>query len=305
MTAIVTLMLVPGSYFLFSDGLSLEATRSVRALWDLGHVGYFVLLTFIFLKLPFLNHQSFFKRCSIVITLAIIVGVVIEALQYGTARSTDLYDVAHDVLGSLIVLAFYQPIKTLKNAKYLFVFNSAVFLFCIISLWPLVSALWDEGQAKFQFPILTDFSSPLEIKRWSGGAEFSYAPKIDTDFGAMRILFKTKRFSGVSFKYFEHNWTGYSSLNLVIFSDQKKPVLRTLKIYDSMHKTNGYLYSDRFNHRLVVNKGWNTFKIPINDIKYAPKTRIMDLKHVNSLSVFSTRLSKPETLYLKSIYLSQ
>jgi len=262
-------------------------------------------LTFIFLKLPLLSTAPFFKRCLIVITLAIIMGVVIEALQYGTARSTDLFDVAHDVLGSLIVLAFYPSIKRQQPSKNRIMFNRTVILLCIISLWPLLSALGDELHAKYQFPVLTDFSSPLELKRWSGGAEYSYASEIDNASGAMHIVFKTDRFSGVSLNYFEHNWSQYAFLNVVLFSEHKNKVFRTLKIFDLKHKSTGFLHNDRFNHRLTIHQGWNSFKIPISDIEHAPKTRTMNLKQVANLSIFSTRLSQPQALYFKSIYLSQ
>jgi len=178
-------------------------------------------------------------------------------------------------------------------------------LFCVISLWPLTSSLWDEVHAHSQFPILIDFSSALEVNRCSGSAEYSYVPKIENVLGALKIVFKSTQFSGVSLEYFESNWDQYAFLNIVIFNGNKNSVERTLKIHDLKHQSNGYLYNDRFNHRLIINRGWNEFKIALNAIRNSPKTRMMNLKQVNNISIFSTKLSKPETLYLKSIYLSQ
>lgn len=301
-TSILFLLVLLGSYFLFSDGLSQETTRSTRALWNLGHVLYFSLFTLAFIRLPYAHKLSYLKLCFIVIVSAIIIGTGIEALQYGTARSTDLTDVANDVLGSLIILVFYRPLLPNIKTRTFKAFKGIVLLLCLISLWPLASAVWDESHAKLQFPILADFSSSLEIKRWTGNSSYS----ISTDknnVGVMKIKFNTQRYSGVHLKYFEHDWSDYQNLNMTLYNPEQKNLAVTLRIHDLKHKPN-FFHSDRFNRRLTLYPGVNEIKLPLNDVKNAPKKRLMELNNIDGFGLFTTRLQQSRELYLKSIYLS-
>jgi len=288
-----------GSYFLFSDGLPQHAARSIQALWDLGHVLYFCLFTILILKAAFFNQQPYFVRCILIILLTLLLGIAIEALQYGTTRSTDWGDVAHDLLGSLIILAFYRPTLPHSKTKALLTFKILVFLMGLFSLWPLASALFDEAYARFQFPVLSDFSSPLEIKRWNGSADY----KIEKNTSQLRIQFNTQTYSSIHLVYFNHDWSRYKNLILKIENPNQGNLFVTIKIYDKKH-TESYHYTDRFNRKIKILPGLNTISISLNDIKTAPRSRLMDLKKIDSLSIFSIRYPKPEVLYLNSVYLS-
>lgn len=296
------ILLALASYFLFSDGLDVDARRSTKALWNLGHTAYFSLLTYLFLILKLVKKLNYIYTVSLAIILSVVIGVLIEVLQYGTQREPDLVDVAHDILGCLIVLAFY-PTITQKFKQKLIIFKTSVIGLCIIALWPLGIALWDETHARFQFPVLSNFSSPLEINRWAGSAHHLIQTLPDKNKPSLKVIFNTDFYSGVGLEHFKRDWRDQQYLNLNIYNPNPVPLKLTLRIHDKKHIDN-YRFSDRYNHRFKIKLGNNLIKIAIKDIKTAPKTRLMNLKEILDISIFSIKYPKPMTVYIDSLYLS-
>ena len=207
--------------FLFTDGLDQQATRSAKALWDMGHVLYFILFCHAWFKLKWVQKQRYFWLFIYTISLTLVLGTLIEVLQYGTSREPDRWDIAHDVLGSLIALTFHP--NTIKRSK-LWLKISVTLLF-IASLIPLSKAVFDETSAWLQFPVLADFSTPLEYTRFAGES-------LKQQNSQLKVIFSTATYSGFSLQYFKHDWSQYDYLQLRFNSPSNRPLTLNIKIHD-------------------------------------------------------------------------
>ena len=77
----------------------------------------------------------------------------------------------------------------------------------------------------------------------------------------------------------------------------------TIRIHDHLHTQGEQAYSDRYNQSLVLENGWNTVDISLENVAKAPETRRLDLSRVSSLGGFVTEQSAPKTIYLDSVKL--
>lgn len=295
------------TYFLFAGGPDHRSIRSLKALWDLGHVAYFALLVFLLADIDWIKRQALLWQWLGLLMFSLAFGTLIEVLQYDTERTPDMADIARDLTGSLLVLAFYPPF--LRQVKQLWrtVTRLMVSLLLIFQLQPLMIALTDEAIARYQFPLLSDFSTPFELERWDGAAGMEIINLDATPAGhRLKISLGTEQYSGVGMKYPVADWRGYKTVNLSIFQPDDEPLSITIRIHDAAHEAGAdpYRYNDRFNRRYALVKGWNEIQIALAEVASALSARRMDLSRIMDISLFSVALAKPRVIYLDKIYLS-
>jgi len=299
-------LLLLGSYYLFSGGLGNQAVRSSKELWDLGHIVYFAVTVYVLvelglLKLGLLRKFSLPVQWSALLLLSLLWGTLIEVLQYDTQRTPDLADIFRDMTGCLLVLSFHPALLKLsiRNGKLLIRLLVSLLLF--IQLIPLSIALIDEAVARQQFPVLSNFETPFELDRWGGGE----IVQLDegSDFHQLKVKLTTSTYSGVGMNYFPSDWKGYSSVRLNFFNPSDKTLTLTIRIHDAEHETGSraYAYSDRFNTRVKLIKGWNDITIALDKVESAPRGRKMDLSQVADISFFAIRLPERRVVYVDNI----
>ncbi|MBL7002788.1 MAG: VanZ family protein [Gammaproteobacteria bacterium] len=296
---IASILILIASYFLFTGSFEVLQTRSAIALWDLGHVAYFAVLTALVIKHPKLQATFSLRRSVIFLIVAFIVGLLIEWLQYGTSRQPDLGDVAYDVLGTVIVLVFYRVPHRVE-------IKAGVVALLLISLWPLTKSLVDEFHASKNFPVLANFTSPYELSRWqSSNAKLQIQTGQSEHPETLKIEFGVARFSGFGLKFFPKDWTDYKLLKLSIYNPNEQVQRVIIRLHDDKHEHVGeYKGTDRFRRVLHFKAGWNEIEIDLDDVKYAPKTRQMDMHRMANLKLFMFNNKEKITLYLDDVMLS-
>ena len=288
----------------FVDGPSYQAPRSLKAIWNLGHIGFFaVLVTLIPWQSPILKNRHWLVLFSMVILLCGLLGALIELGQYGIDRDVDWQDVYRDILGGVLGFVFSPIIKTIANS-FLYSLRIATLILIVIELFPVGFALYDESLARNQFPILADFESSSELDRWQGGASFEIVaqPTVSGE-KSLRIDLGTERYSGVNLKYFPGNWQNYQALRFNIYNPDEIPLTITCRIHDLQHSRGYHLYNDRFNRRFVLAPGWNEIAIAIEDIIQSAKTRQISIQEIDGIGLFVARLPAPRSIYLDSMRL--
>ena len=90
----------------------------------------------------------------------------------------------------------------------------------------------------------------------------------------------------------------------MLFNPGQEPLTLTLRINDLAHDRGDNAYGDRFNTRLVLDPGANTFAINLDDVRNAPASRHMDMANVRRLGLFAVRLPAPRTVYLSDLRLN-
>ncbi len=291
-----------GSTFLFVSGPDYYSSRSIRALWDLGHVLLFGLITYFLLSFSqWLRSKPYITQILLILLFTLFTGVATELAQLDTHRTPELGDLLRDLLGSWIVLVFYQG----RNLKYAKVMRLLTVLLIGIALWPLGRAVADEWTAKKQFPILSDFETYFETDRWEATAfkERSMQNAAHGSF-SLKCRLTTQKYSGFALKYFPGYWQNYRYLNFRIFSESASSIRLHCRIHDEQHLKNNQPYNDRFNTILSVEPGWNNYRLSLEEVKRAPEGRLMDMNRIKSLAFFVTDLTKPVYVYIDYVYLN-
>ncbi len=290
------LLIVFASIFLFAGSPTSLSTRSMITGWELGHILLFALLGIILLKdIKWLKKKTFVYKFIILITLTIVIGIIIEFLQYGIDRTPDITDIWRNIIGILLPLGFTKDSINIANYQKYIIRFFIVFL-VLIEVKPLFISLSDEYLAYKNFPVIADFETPFELSRWHGDSKYKIVNDIVKHGNAsLKTTLNTSKYSGVSIDYFPSDWSNYSYLKFNVFNSTDELLKFTTRIHDDFHTNK---YSDRYNKRFTAKPGWNEYSIKIQDILNAPKTRKMDIVCIKNIAVFATKLPEPKIVYL-------
>jgi VanZ family protein len=302
---ICILLLVTGSILLFLGGPDYYSSRSFQSSWDLGHIVYFALLTWLLMRWHVVNQLSPGVQWTIILLVTLLVGISIEVMQYGTGRTPDAGDVLRDVTGSLLVLAFAPSGLVSQPLSRRYALQISVLVLLLVQLWPLTNSLIDEAIARQQFPLLSAFETPFEIYRWGGNAELSVESVPSVARGKLlKMPLTTDQYSGATLKYFNGNWASFNTLEISLYNPGVDPLQITCRIHDLQHVDGNEEYEDRFNRSFLLKPGWNEVVIDLNEVQESPAGRSMDMNHIIGLGIFVVALPEPRVLYLDKIQLS-
>ena len=227
-------------------------------------------------------------------------GAAIELLQLAIDSGTpSVGDLIRNFIGCLVTLAFFVPSRKKVSKTSLRILQISVVIILILQVIPLAKSLIDEAIAREQFPVLSDFETPFEIARWSGGARVSIDHKIARHGkSSLKVRLTTDQYSGVGIKHFPCDWRGFDSLHFSVFNPSSTPLKTVCRVHDAIHYPNGGKYEDRFNMSFEVTQGWKDIIIPLENIAKAPDNRKMDLSHIQGFGIHVVRLPKPEVIYI-------
>lgn len=304
---LLRLILIVGSILLFAGGPDYYSSRSFKNLWDLGHILFFSILSYLILLSWSQNERmSFPLQAFFILIIALVLGSLIEIVQSGSRRSSDVLDVIRNVIGCMVTFSFFTPTEKTIPKKFFRAFQAITIVLVIAAFFPSIKSISDEIVALRQFPVLSDFETPFEIDRWAGNAALS----IDDDIhfhgkSSLKVALKTSNYSGAGLRYFPSDWSNYDYLHLNVFNPTNEPLKITCRINDRRHTDGVQTYDDRFNRSQVLMKGWNQIVIPLEDVENAPKSRKLDLRRVQLLGVFVYRLPRPRVIYIDDVRLAK
>jgi VanZ family protein len=249
-----------------------------------------------------------------VLALCLFAGAAVEFLQIFTASDADINDVIRDAAGIVACLGFYAIFdkglmsklrERRKIAKTGVALVSSLVL--ISALYPLVRVTMVYIEREAAFPVLVDFSSGwwrnfiaaehAQINIVAAPVQWREMPGKPV----ARITLLVGPYPGLELIEPQPDWSGYSNLNFKVFSENPASMLLTIRVHDKKHNQ---LYNDRFNHAFTVRHGENLVKIPLAEIRTAPKNREMDMKEIAGMMLFTGRLKQPENIYISNIRLN-
>ena len=301
---LIALLLLLGTILLFLGGPGYYASRSVRHLWDAGHILYFALLTLVLIRWRVISAMPIVWQWITILVITLTAGIAIELLQYGTARSPNTGDILRDLTGSLLVLVFGPPASRLRPAHRRYVLQLAVTVITLVQLWPLTRSLVDEAVAWYQFPLLSGFETPFEIDRWEGGSRLSV--KSVSPFTSNRLLkvsLTTDEYSGAALKYFDGDWSSAHTLKISFYNPDTRPLQITCRLHDHLHSDGNGQYEDRYNRRFTLKPGWNLIAIDLEEVKHSPSNRAMDMSRIRGVMCFAVSLPEARIVYLDDVRL--
>ena len=302
---VLLLILFGLAVLMFVGGLDYGARRSLKELWNLGHILFFGLLIYHFShNWQWYRLRKLIQKIVLVFVLTAILSIIIELSQHIFANGTpDIYDIRRNFVGASLGFVFTVSIRKRYILNFL---RFVIVLFVLFEMIPVSLALADEYRAYRKFPILSDFESDLELSRWSGDEPFLRNKEIvQHGKSSLSITFGTSKYSGVSLKYFPSDWTEYQSIKYNIYYPYTDTLYFTCRIHDQQHTKGIQAYNDRFNRRYFLVNGWNEFSISLEDVKNAPKLRKIDLNKIQGVGIFTVQLAQPRNVYLDYVRLSK
>ncbi len=291
------LILLP---FFFYGGPSHHSPRSYMAIWNLGHILFFMLFVcYLKMRADKFTWPWALKVCCLVVGLGILIEIIQSGIDGRTASSSD---VARDFMGALLGIVWVSWKRSSWKGK-----GGAAIIVGAIMIWnlyPVSIALVDEWQAREDFPLLAGFENSYELSRWGGDATMQRSrEQVHQGKFSLRLSLTTATYSGIYFKYFPHDWRGFVSLRLSLYNNDILPLSVTVRVHDRKHEQGQQRYEDRFNRTFVLKHGWNNIKINISDIQNSPRNRKMDLSEIRGLGIFVIRQSEKKVVFLDDVRL--
>ena len=285
---------------MFTGGPGYYAGRVLKHLWNLGHVFAFFLWTwYLAHRWAWLKQKQPAHRIVLLIGVAFGAGLLVEGLQYGTARSADWQDIGRNMLGCMLAICWTRSICRYLTPVVRRTGRILCLAWVLLALWPMGRSLVDIHMARRSFPILADFETSIELERWSGDARHERSREVHlSGHYALQVTFGTETYSGVSLNMFPRDWRTYNALEIGIYNPDQNIISMTCRIHDRIHVQGPQLYADRFNRRYTLQPGWNRILVLLRDVQQAPAGRRMDLRSVMAVGLFASRLDRSRTVYL-------
>ena len=290
--------------FLFAGGPGYRSPRSLCAAWDLGHIVAFSLWSYLLVTWRALRETSPARQWGIVLAFCLVAGTATEGIQFLLGGDASIGDLLRDMAGGVIALSWFSPSSKVLPERVRRAARTVAATLLLVACLPLAAALSDEGIARLQFPVLSDFETPFEADRWDGGARFSVDCSVARHGKAsLRVDMDTSLYSGVALVYFPRDWRGYHILILEALNPSPEEIDITCRIHDLRHEEGEQRYEDRFNKVFRLRPGWNHFRVDLEEVARAPAGRTLDLGTIRAVGIFATRLPTPRTIFLDHIRL--
>ncbi len=300
----VIIAVLIGFPLLFVGGPDYYSGRLVKTLWGLGHIPFMFMFGLALIEfISRLKLKSLWAPLLIYCVVILGVSFVTEFLQGFVGRSPSMSDVSADIFGALTALVIasrYQFISIVPGNRVLTMVTLVVGV--IVFMTPL-TIMYDEALAKYQFPLISGFENKTELTRWASKETLIRSTDRATEGRySLKFAILPEGYSGLSIMGFPANWKPYRWLQFDIWS-ASSPLPITVRIHDRNHVVGAQLYSDRFNQRYILLKGWNRILIDLQKVKIAPQGRMLNLEEVWGLGIFSHDLGAREVVYLDRVAL--
>lgn len=241
--------------------------------------------------------------------VAVLLGIATEIAQIPTGRDASVNDAFNDMLGALAFLAVLYAIdrrtRGAKPVRAIAVVAAALIL--AIPAAPVVRATVKYQQRDSRFPVLAEFSHGYDrffiMQRWSvfGPAQLPRPWASGATESAMHVQFLAGPYPGMDFIEPSPDWSSYATLALDMTNPTSQPLELVVRVHDDAHDNQ---VDDRFNRVVSVPPATRAvLRIALSDVRAAPRTRQLDLRHVAGLIVFRTEASRADEMYLSKVWL--
>jgi VanZ family protein len=294
------LVMVAGIMLFFVD-MGHGPESAISQLYGFAHLGFFMVMAWGLSRLPVLTRRRFWFQFLLIMSAVLFVGGCIELIQPYFGRTARWRDLGIDLLGGFVGMVFLVSARrTFGRGLLAFGQLSGLALAVVMSYGPVVT-LWDMRQASREFPVLSDFETRLEARRWcSGETENGIARHGESSF---RVSMGTEKYAGTTLKRSFGDWRGYSAFAFSLYNPDPDPLRITVSIRDKEHFRRGGEYHDRFNRAFMMEQGWNDVYIPVADIENAPTERKLELNDLSEVVIFTVDQPAPRVMCLDYVRL--
>ncbi len=279
--------------------LPVSETYAGRTIENAGHTPLFFVGTLFVLAI--LRHDFGFgglRLYALAGFVCAVAGMLSEILQTPFNRDASWEDATADCVGVLLALAVHAMFR--PRAANQRVTRAAALLIvagCMVAyLAPIVSMVRAYLHRDGQFPVLARFDSPVELY-WIVG----FGIKREIRDGVLEIEFDRAQFPGLSFHEPVPDWSSYTTLAVDVENGETRLLKLGVRVHDIGH---GRAFFDRFNRGFDLAGGERrTFRIPLEEIRHAPRNRLMNMAEISDVTLFRTHDSPSQHMRLHSMWL--
>lgn len=278
------------------------------------HVPVFGLLSLVILGLSRLLLGGCIRQIWIHYALALFVtasiGAMLELLQIAGPRDADPWDLVRDIAGAVsflgVYLTFDKPVRAvLSKAARRLIRYVAILVF----LGSLVPIGWTAGaylHRDASFPKLLTFESIWEL-RFLTDRDAKIESVISPDgfttadgHSVGKLTMTTGEYCGFRIAEPYPDWTGYNYFRFDVYSEIDSIITLAVRIDDAHHNQE---YVDRYNAGFEIRPGVNRISIDLDDVRYAPSTRAMDMTQIRYIYFFTYMPKEELILYIDNVRL--
>lgn len=279
-----------------------ENSRIVKEVWNLGHILFFAV--FAIEADRYLTKRRLSRLTINTATMLIILGLAtsIEACQsLISGRIASLQDIFLGLAGGLLILCWNEAYRqTLGRIIILRTIGISGIAMCMI---PLVFVVIDEYREWWDFPVLSNFESFLDVSRWEAKSSIERVTEpVKTGRYALKIPLDTDKYSGIALRHFPENWSNARALTFSVYNPGDLVTMH-YRIHDEKHRLGNQEYSDRFNGHTDLVFGWNTITIEMEEIENGPKNRKIDIDHIREFVLFVVEQPEARVFYIDDVKL--
>ncbi len=285
-----------------------------REIQNLGHIPLFACIALLcFYLLRHLVKIEKYKYYLYTLVLSLGIGIAVEWVQFYTGRDAEVGDVLRDLLGIVMALCFYAIVELYYKEKIIqknyfhqrFFLSLLLLVLLVISLFPLARLSWAYIQRNEAFPVIVDFTQhwpDVFLHKRYVSLSVVNAPVLWTTMTGQkveRIQFKKEgAYPGITLDEPFADWSTYRRLVIDLYTTSVDNL--DIRISDRQHNQQ---YIDRFNASYVLHPGENSIKIPLDKVKKSPYGRMMDMKQIYNMALFTNNIMSPFSIYIKQIQL--
>ena len=266
----------------------------VGALQDLAHVPLFFVVAWLL--------RRFTGSAGAAAVLALGLAIVVEPLQSLVGRSSTLDDVVRGALGVAAFVGWHLASGISASLPRIFVRVAAI---AASAAWPLAIA-WptvvDALAAWREFPVLAEFSSPRETRRWvAEGCRLTFGRD---DAGAGVGVMDCRPTGGASSSIFLfpvlRDWSRFGSLRIELTVDGE-PMPITVSVRDGRRVAP---LRRRFDQRAVYQAGRHVVRIDLGEVSRGSEAVApIDVSRVQSFHVIVEPGDQPRVLTIHRVWL--
>jgi len=270
--------------------------RSIQRLHQFAHVPLFFMVTLGLAAIfPAGESDGPWRRLRTLLRLfgvALILGGLVELAQPLWGGMLEGQDLVRDAAGAGAAVLALLSLRPELPRLVRWSLRGTAALIVLLHFLPVTSALWDEGRARRQFPVLADFETSLQITRFASHRCDLEVVK-EGDGHLLRARFLPDQYPRLSLRYGPKDWREYRALAFTCFNRGESPFYLIVRIDDIHHDNRP---ADRYTLRLHLDPGRHEIEIPLAAVESAPDLRPMDLAALRDLTLYGYELRQPREL---------
>lgn len=278
----------------------------LRTLHDFAHGPVFGFIAIVMLMAQ--RHRAVGEARThylVAIAVAVFLGGATELIQWFTYRDPSWKDFRTDVIGVAAFVSCYALFDS-RIAHLRRALMPLVAITLSVLLWPVAVTAHAYYERNRAFPLIFDLNRGIGmyfITTRQVNTRIETMPAPWSSESALRVDFLPGKWQGIELREPPSDWREFDELLVDLVNPTSETLRVVVRVDDEQHN---WKYADRYNGNFdIASNSRAALRIPIEEIRTAPKTRELDLGRVARVVVFRRRDSQAPSMYVSRMELAR